>query len=147
MFFLAQRATGKIKGPGQHIYSAWSPDGNYVAVGNKQDIITVLDVRNPSEGTQVAKNKFSYEVNEIAWSANSDHILAATGGEGVGSVEVIAFSGSELSSVISIPAHSSNCTNLRVDPTFTRLALGGCDHLVSLWDLEDMVCHHTVNME
>jgi len=53
----------------------------------------------------------------------------------------------ELVAVDSIAGHSSNCTTLRIDATHTRMALGSLDSLVSLWHLDDLICHSTFNME
>mmetsp|Transcript_33488 Transcript_33488/g.66415 ORF Transcript_33488/g.66415 Transcript_33488/m.66415 type:complete len:113 (-) Transcript_33488:39-377(-) len=36
---------------------------------------------------------------------------------------------------------------MRVDALKQRLAVGSLDHCVSLWELNDMICTHTINME
>lgn len=120
-----------------------------MAVGNKEDQLTVLDVRTRK---QIAKQKFYYEVNDISWTTNADYILAATGGGEMGCVDLISFKLGDsdkghLAVCESMPAHCSNCYNLRVDPTGARMAVGGVDYLVSLWDLSSLVCHHAVSLE
>lgn len=50
----------KVQTSGGNLNMAWSPDGNYVVVGNKSDNVFVIDVRS---GHQVAKRKFAYEVS------------------------------------------------------------------------------------
>lgn len=149
----------------------WSPCGSYIAVGNKSDHLVVLDVRT---GNQFKKKKFSYEVNEIAWTANSDYLLAAANSEGFGSIDLLAFhqeeegggeigsdvagavatgsssgggGGGELELIDTMVAHSSNCYNLKIDPTFQRVAVGSFDQCISLWNLETLVSYTTLTME
>ena len=62
------RATAKVATAGQNINLCWNRDGNYVAVGNKQDVISVIDLRKMSahgSNAVVAKKKFLYEVRNI----------------------------------------------------------------------------------
>jgi hypothetical protein len=131
------------------------------------------------------------QVNELAWTANSDYCLAATGVGGIGNVDLINLSLTTNASddcagnneikmevdggvpnpnpapgagagavpgslpvsvggvevVQSIAAHVATCTNLRVDSSMRRVAVGGMDCMVSFWDLEDLVCRHTVALE
>jgi len=43
--------------------------------------------------------------------------------------------------------HPSYQCSLTVDSHYQRLALGGKDFYVSMWDLEDMSCRYTIAME
>lgn len=116
-------------------------------------------------------------MNELAWTANSNIFLAATGGDGSGYVDVLSLLDSDLTLAPSAPgnvnplssaasnssatstsvtelavldrvcAHVHNCVNIKVDAGFRRLAVGSMDHYVSFWDLEDMVCLHTTALE
>jgi WD40 repeat protein len=99
--------------------------------------------------------------NEFAWSANSDHILVARGANGVGGVDLISFTTNsnnsnkdssvktthELTLVDTINAHSAAGAVLRIDPTFSHMAIGSMDQTVSLWDLEDLVCRNSFALE
>lgn len=49
----------KLPSTGYNISLAWSPCGTYVGVGNKGDVVTVLDLRT---GAALKKKKFAYEV-------------------------------------------------------------------------------------
>jgi WD40 repeat protein len=86
-------------------------------------------------------------VNELAWTYNSDYIITATNNEGYGSIDLLTFSGEEMEVVESIVAHSSNCFNLKIDPTFQKIALGSADQCISIWNLENLISINTLTME
>lgn len=46
----------------------------------------------------------------------------------------------ELKTIQSINAHPSNCICIKFDPTGKYFATGSTDALVSLWDVEELVC-------
>eukprot|EP00597_Dinobryon_sp_UTEXLB2267_P011493 CAMPEP_0170128898 /NCGR_PEP_ID=MMETSP0020_2-20130122/21485_1 /TAXON_ID=98059 /ORGANISM="Dinobryon sp., Strain UTEXLB2267" /LENGTH=234 /DNA_ID=CAMNT_0010362987 /DNA_START=73 /DNA_END=774 /DNA_ORIENTATION=- len=141
----AQKAAAKINCGGNLIHNAWSPNGNYMAVGSRFDHLFIIDMR---QFSIITKHKFPYEVNEFAWTVNSDHILATTGGEpGVGAVDVVSFQNNKLEVVSSVTAHSSNCMSIAMDRSYRKMAVGSIDFLVSLWDLDDLICHHSFSME
>ena len=111
----------------------------------QSDTLAVLDVR---MGKQLKKLKFNYEINEMAWSYNSDHILVATGGQDMGGIDILRVDATADSAdfvpVTAVGAHTSNCYCLKIDKSFRRMAVGSADFLVSLWNLEDMVCYNTI---
>ena len=182
VYTVASRASAKLSSLGNNISFAWSPCGNYIAVGNKSDTVSVLDLR---RNALFKRKKFSYEVhilcmyayniirlsnilgymygeqvNDLVWTANSSFLLAATGNDGVGSLDVLSLTDadapadapsttgvSELQVAGTVAAHVSNCVALRVDSGMRRLAVGGLDHCVSFWELDDLVCQHTVAVE
>jgi len=88
----ASRASAKIAAVGHNINIAWSPCSNYMTVGNKNDIVCLLDIR---KGSLMAKKKFAYEVNELAWTANPQYFLATTGRDGMGSLDVVSCWGND----------------------------------------------------
>ena len=98
---------------------------------------------------QLKKMKFSYEINELEWSFNSDHVLAATGGLDMGAVDILSVStngdSADIKPLSSIGAHTSNCYCLKIDKNFQRMAIGSADFLVSLWTLDDMICYNTIS--
>lgn len=87
-------------------------------------------------------------MNEMVWSFNSDFILAATGADGMGAIDVInsgmttnaeeTASTQDLILADSLTAHSAPCQLLSVSPDYLLLALGGSDKSVSLWNLRDL---------
>jgi len=61
---------------GENINITWSPDGNTIAVGNKEDLITFIDVRAKKIRLEQA---FKFEVNEICWNPTSDLFFLTNG--------------------------------------------------------------------
>lgn len=145
--FLASRASSKLQSQGNNLCCAWSPNGQYLAVLNKADNVSVYDV---VQSKLVKKVKFGYEINELVWSVNSDFLLIATASADSGNIDVIQFQAdkSELILCDTIAAHTSNCFTIKMDsPNYRRMAVGGGDYNVSLWDLENLVCHATIPLE
>ena len=57
---------------------AWHPDGKTIAVGNKEDLVTFIDVKK----SQARKDEqFKFEVNEFGWNRVGD-LFFLTSGQG-----------------------------------------------------------------
>lgn len=63
---------------GENINITWSPDGNSIAVGNKEDLVTFIDARTFKIRTE---HQFKFEVNEIEWNKSSN-LFFLTSGQG-----------------------------------------------------------------
>lgn len=63
---------------GENINITWSPDGNSIAVGNKEDLVTFIDARTFKIRME---NQFKFEVNEIEWNKASN-LFFLTSGQG-----------------------------------------------------------------
>ena len=144
----ASRAASKITTLGSNLNVAWSPDGKYLGVGNSVQMTDSLVVVDIAQSKWIKRSKFGFEVNEFSWTANSSHLLVATG---EGTMDVLSIdldnSSQEMTLLDSYTAHTSTCFALKVDSDYRRLAVGSADHTVSLWDLDDLVCHHTVTFD
>ena len=46
----------------------------------------------------------------------------------------------------SIFAHTEKCDRLKIDANYERMAVGSYEGSVSLWDLEDLICYHTLEV-
>lgn len=68
--------TDKTKG--SNINLAWSPSGNKLAVGNRDDVITFIDY---NSSTPHKLLKFENEVNEFSWDRNGDILFVTVGFE------------------------------------------------------------------
>lgn len=133
------RTTGKcievVNTKGENINICWSPDGNTIAVGNKEDLITFVDAR----GFRIkAEEQFKFEVNEISWN-NSNDLFFLTNGHGC--VNILSYP--DLKLIHTLNAHPANCICIKFDPKGRYFATGSADALVSLWDLEELACVRT----
>ncbi|KAG2682716.1 hypothetical protein I3760_11G203600 [Carya illinoinensis] len=120
---------------GENINITYKPDGTHVAVGNRDDELTILDVR---KFRPIHKRKFSYEVNEIAWNMTGEMFFLTTGN---GTVEVLAYP--SLRPLDTLMAHTAGCYCIAIDPIGRYFAVGSADSLVSLWDISQMLCERT----
>ncbi|KAI1315829.1 hypothetical protein EDD11_000324 [Mortierella claussenii] len=125
----------KIDTTGQNINISWSPDGQSIAVGNKDDVISFIDTRTFKVQREVP---FKVEVNEISWNPTGDLFLLTTG---QGSIKV--FSYPTMDEIHALEAHTANCYCLEFDPRGRYLATGSADALVDLWDVEQFICVRT----
>ncbi|EPQ07520.1 THO complex subunit 3 [Myotis brandtii] len=117
---------------GENINICWSPDGQTIAVGNKDDVVTFIDAKTHSSKVE---EQFKFEVNEISWNNDNDMFFLT---DGNGCINILSYP--ELKHVQSIKAHPSNCICIKFDPTGKYFATGSADALVSLWDVDELVC-------
>ncbi|KAM3182341.1 hypothetical protein ACTXT7_012569 [Hymenolepis weldensis] len=129
--------TAQLKG--ENINLAWSPDGNTIAVGNKSDLITWLDVR--ADLKVIQSEQFSCEINEFSWKPSSDLMLFATG---TGGIMIYSGKSGEMRRECTLPAHPSNAMCLQFSPSGSYFAIGSADALVSLWDADEFICLRTL---
>ncbi|CAH2069784.1 unnamed protein product [Thlaspi arvense] len=130
------KCTQQAELSGENINITYRPDGTHVAVGNRDDELTILDVRKFNK--HVHKQKFNYEVNEIAWNMSGDLFFLTTG---QGNVEVLSYP--DLSELDTLTAHTAGCYCIAIDPKGRYFAVGSADSLVSLWDISEMLCLRT----
>lgn len=126
------RCTDVISTRGENINICWSPNGNTVAVGNKEDLITFVDTRTYKI---IAEEQFKFEVNEISWN-NTNDLFFLTNGHGC--INILSYP--ELKQIQTLNAHPANCICIKFDPTGQYIATGSADALVSLWDLNELTC-------
>ncbi|KAI4477852.1 hypothetical protein M0802_011167 [Mischocyttarus mexicanus] len=130
-----QKCTANISTRGENINISWSPDGNTIAVGNKEDLVTFIDARVMKIR---AEEQFNFEVNEISWNKDSDTFYLTNG---QGCVHILSYPELELLHVIK--AHPGTCICIEFDPTGRYFATGSADALVSLWDADELCCLRT----
>lgn len=131
----SQKCTSSISTRGENINISWSPDGNTIAVGNKEDLVTFIDARVMRIRRE---EQFNFEVNEISWNKRSDAFYLTNG---QGCVHVLSYPDLELQHVIK--AHPATCICIEFDPTGRYFATGSADALVSLWDVNELCCLRT----
>jgi THO complex subunit 3 len=124
-----------IATPGENINVAWSPDSNYIAVGNKEDQVVFIDTRKQKI---MRTTKFNVEVNELGWNHDNTLFFITTGQGTVQVTNVIDYK-----AIKTISAHTSNIFCIEFDPLKKYFAVGGADALVSLWDINEFICIRT----
>ena len=132
------KCTATVQTSGENINLAWHPDGVTIAVGDRNDVVSFVDAR---KHRVLSTKKFSFEVNEMCWSSSGNMLLMTTG---TGAVEVHTWPGPH--KLLSVKAHTAGCYAIDEDPTGQKLAVGGADTLVSLWDADDYTCLRTVSI-
>eukprot|EP00093_Oithona_nana_P014724 14724.XXX_470446_471420_1 [CDS] Oithona nana genome sequencing. len=131
----SSKALATIQTKGENINIAWSSDGKTLAVGNKEDLVTFIDVQTHKI---ILEEQFKFEVNEISWNKNSD-LFFLTNGQGC--VHVYTYPEMKLQHVLQ--AHPANCICIEFDPTGKYFAVGSADALVSLWNVNELACVRT----
>ncbi|ORX42784.1 WD40 repeat-like protein [Hesseltinella vesiculosa] len=129
------KCTAVINTGGENINICWSPNGNHIAVGDKNDTINIIDTRTYSIAVT---QKQSTEVNEITWNGANDLFFVTTG---QGTVKIYEYPDIKL--LQSLRGHNANCYCVEADPTSKYLAVGSADALVTLWDIKTGVCVRT----
>ncbi|CAO3599280.1 unnamed protein product [Absidia cylindrospora] len=126
------KCTAVVQTGGENINVCWSPNGENIAVGDKNDTISIIDTRT---FTISMTQKHNMEVNEIAWNKANNLFYVTTG---QGTVKIYEYPNLEL--LQSLRGHTGNCYCVESDPTSNYLAVGSADALVTLWDVKSSVC-------
>lgn len=130
-----QKSVATIATKGENINICWSPDGQTIGVGNKEDLVTFIDVK--SHKIRVDQ-QFKFEVNEISWNIENSHFFLTNG---QGCIHILSWPELQLQHILT--AHPANCICIEFDPTGKYFATGSVDALVSLWDVQELVCIRT----
>lgn len=120
---------------GKNLSLGWSPDGKYLVVGNRDDVVTVYDY---NTAKVVASKKFNLEVNDFCWNNAGDVLFISTER---GEVEVYSFPA--MDKIESFRTNGENCCTLQIDPQGKYLATGGTDALITVLSLPEMICFRT----
>ncbi|KAG1054589.1 hypothetical protein G6F46_006063 [Rhizopus delemar] len=126
------KCTAMIQTAGENINICWSPDGNHIAVGDKNDTISIIDT---TTHKIIDNRKHPVEVNEIAWNNANNQFFVTTG---QGTIKVYDYPSFELQ--LNLRGHTANCYCVEADPTSKYLAVGSADALVTLWDTRTFEC-------
>lgn len=137
----AAKSVAKIATPGENINIVWSRDGKTIAVGNKNEMVSMIDVR---RGKIMRKVRFQCEVNEMVWHPKQDLLMLATGhkkpvvDEGI--IEVMRVKNYALQSVRQVKAHCANAYCIDITRDGKKFATGGADGLVCVFDTDHLAC-------
>jgi THO complex subunit 3 len=126
-----------INTKGENINITWSRDGNTIAVGNKEDLITFIDTKTNKIR---AEEKFNFEINEIMWNRTSDQMFLTSG---QGSVHVLSYPNLEVLNVLK--AHPATNICIDFDHSGKYFAVGSADALTSIWDADELCCIRVIS--
>ncbi|EME31787.1 THO complex subunit 3 [Galdieria sulphuraria] len=125
-----------VETQGENINLAWSQDGVYCAVGDKDDNLSFIDVR---KFDFFERFQFAEEVNEFKWSPSGPFFFMTLG------KEVLVFRWPTMEQQLRLQVHADRCYCLEFDRSGRYFALGGADSIISLWETEYMLCTWTVD--
>ncbi|XP_017786275.1 PREDICTED: THO complex subunit 3 isoform X2 [Nicrophorus vespilloides] len=126
------KSVAVIPTKGENINITWAPNGETIAVGNKEDLVTFIDTKTNKIKTE---EQYAFEVNEISWNNTSD-LFFLTNGQGC--IHILSYPDLELQHILN--AHPGTCICIEFDPTGKYFATGSADALVSLWDINELAC-------
>jgi THO complex subunit 3 len=92
-----------ISTPGENIHLSWSPDGNTLAVVDKQDLISFIDLKT---NTIVSQHLSKFEINEVGWDYQQRFYMTTGKGTLLISNQAIPIDPTDFS--IELHAHTSN---------------------------------------
>lgn len=138
--------TAVVATPGANINIAYHPNGEVVAVGDKTDTVSIVDVGKgevvhtvcsrrtaPPAGdttwTDATIRGSGEEINELSFSPDGSLLLLSSGS---GSVHL--HQTSDYKRVHSHPTHTANVFCIQHDPLSRFVATASSDSMVSLWD-------------
>lgn len=131
----ASKNTATVSTPGANLYLAWSPDSHFLAVANKEDVVSLVDTRRMKV---VHKYPHKYQVNDLAFTRDGKALLQCTG---QGEVEVLSFP--DMKRIRALKGHTSPALAVALDRQQRWVATGGADAVACLWDTTDYICQRT----
>jgi THO complex subunit 3 len=143
----SNNGNSKVTTPHQNLYCALKADENYIAVSDNKDCVSIIDARK----LRILKtNRFDYEINQIGWNIHNDadqfYMTTYQGSsKGGGTVEIMdSESNGNLKHIYSIRGHAGSCCCLDFARNGMKMAIGSFDSLVSIWDLNELICTQTI---
>ncbi|KAK2567082.1 THO complex subunit 3 [Acropora cervicornis] len=132
------------KGHGESVDQlCWHPSSsNFLVTASASKCVSVVNTKgeninicwSPDGNTIAVGNK----VNEISWN-NTNDLFFLTNGHGC--INILSYPDLKLQQTLH--AHPANCICIKFDPKGRYFATGSADALVSLWDLDELVCVRT----
>ena len=159
----SQKAVGQIevsKGPSA-TDASWSPAANsaILAITERDGSIRLYDTRKvsmPASSSGGGRSNNNSALLKVFHSSNSvveacvfspagRHLVAAMTTNGLGGLNIWELESNDTSHKYEYPAHTGPIYSMAFSPDGTRFATGGSDAIVGLWEVESMVCTHTID--
>lgn len=115
----------------------WSPDGRWVAVGDRRDKVYLIDT---SKWEVCRAIEFQMEMNQFCWTASGKRMLLTRGD---GTVQVAEWP--SLRSITYLEGHVDRCYAVAADPAERYIAVTSADSCVSVWDAKSLVNLFTID--
>ncbi|EYC23492.1 hypothetical protein Y032_0015g2677 [Ancylostoma ceylanicum] len=133
-----QKTHTRLSTRAANLYVTWSPCGRYLAYGDKEDRLHVIDGRTLST---LKSYESKTEMNEFAYHPSGKYLFVATG---QGRVEIFKMPDLELVRTVAAHSGQSNCVALAVSQDGLRVAVGASDALCSIWSVDEMICERNL---
>ncbi|KAI0508509.1 WD domain-containing protein [Xylaria bambusicola] len=138
----------EVRGLGETFTLAWTPSGEHVVVGNKENKLHVLS---PTEPNVISTHQQPTMTNDITFCWSGQRLFATTG---EGKTRILTFPGFEPAYQFSykdmpenefmLSGHTSSCIAVELHPFNRYLATGGTDSLIALWETNEWNCVRTI---
>ncbi|KAI6223880.1 hypothetical protein M3Y95_00823300 [Aphelenchoides besseyi] len=123
-------------------YLAWSPsDTEIVCASRNHNGDSVLATFESRTRELAYSSEFKEQIYEIAFHPSGNYIFLAMNG---GKVAIHEWPSLKLFHTIQAHPPLSECLSIAISPDKTRMAVGGSDACVSIWELEDLMCTSTI---
>ncbi|EPQ28604.1 uncharacterized protein PFL1_03907 [Pseudozyma flocculosa PF-1] len=143
------KATQVISTPGSNINIAYHPHGHQVAVGDKADTISIIDVKMGRivETVQDRSRGPVEEINEFTWSPDGSLFLLTSGTGSIhihdarnpleGDANTAKGAATRWSRLHTMVAHTANVFCIEMDPSSRYMATASADSMIGLWALDE----------
>ncbi|KAF5851613.1 hypothetical protein GGP41_004392 [Bipolaris sorokiniana] len=134
----SKASVGEVKVGEQPFTLAWTPDGNEIVVGRKDNLLVNVD---RAALSIISEHRQPLQTNQCVFDWSGNHLYSTAGD---GSVRLLRYPSFE--NALTLNAHTSACYAVSMSPSGEYLAAGGGDALVSLWDTQEWICVRTLEL-